>query len=279
MRRPLVFPLVFPLLFLLAFAPDAPAQIFSDADAGDEYMEDMEEDAGDGGYDFVSDQDLDNYETYSERGREVDDEAAQFERVKAFDVAGVMLGYDYPKAREVLRERRYRLSDVEYKIPEYFAFNYDSICREKNMLVPSMLKSCVEGLARKDKMRYVARVRYVRADTDERVDVYFTSPLTSNKVWKVVYENDVDKKMGDAQNFQYQRDERRRAFWYSVTLKYGEPNVEPNRWLLDPNAEMPVGLTAEFGRITLENPQQNAFDITESHREARLQFKYKEYSF
>jgi hypothetical protein len=264
----------------MALASPVRAQIFTDADA-EEAVADGEEYFDEGGddYDFISDEDLDRYETYAEPGREEDAQAEQFERVKTFDVAGIMLGYDYPKVREVLKERRYRLSDIEYKVPEYFAFNYDSICREKRVFVPAVLKSCVDGMARKDKMRYVARVKYSRADTDETVGVYFTSPLTGGKVWKVVYENDVNRKLGDAKNFQYQRDERRRSFWYSVDLKYGKPNVDPNQWLLDPGAEMPVGLTAEFGRLMLQNPQQNAFDINETHREAQLQFRYKDFSF
>jgi hypothetical protein len=269
----------------MGLASPARAQVFTDADA-EEVVEEVaadteeyfDEGAGDD-YDFISDEDLEQYETYAEPGREEDAAAEQFDRVKTFDVAGIMLGYDYAKVREVLKERRYRLSDIEYKVPEYFAFNYDSICREKRVFVPAVLKSCVEGMARKDKMRYVARVKYSRADTDEKVEVYFTSPVTDGKVWKVVYENDVNRKLGDAKNFQYQRDERRRAFWYSVNLKYGAPNVDPNQWLLDPSAEMPMGLTAEFGRLTLQNPQQSAFDVLESQRAAQLQFRYKDFSF
>jgi hypothetical protein len=264
-------------LLLFGLALPARAAIFTDADDDEAQFEEEEEFEEYG--DFIQDEDLDQYETYVEPGQEEEDAAGLFDRVKGFDVAGVMLGFEYPKVREVLRDRRFRLFDVEYKIPEFFAYNYDSICREKNLLVPATLGSCVEGLAKKDKMRYVARVEFRRADTDESVDVYFTSPVTGGKVWKVVYVNDVNRKLGDAKNFQYQREERQRAFWYDLTLKYGEPNVGSNQWLLNPDAEHPAGLTAEFGKLTLENPQQNAFDISESRREAQRQFKYKEYSF
>jgi hypothetical protein len=268
------------ILLVFALASTVRAQTFVDADADEDFpAEDIFDDGGGWDDGFVPDGDLDQYETYAEPGQEEAEAASKNDRVKGFDVAGVMLGFDLQRTKEVLRERRYRLKDIEYRIPEFFAYNYDSICREKSLLIPATLKSCIEGLARKDKMRYVASVKFARADTGEKVEVYFTSPVTGSKVWKVVYANDVNRTLGEAKNFQYQRDERRRAFWYSIKLKYGEPNVEPNHWLLDTMAEHPTGLRAEFGRLTLENPQQNAFDYSEGWREAQRQFKYKEYSF
>ena len=274
---------LFAVLLVFALALPARAQVFTDAEADEDFADEGVLDEGDvfdgEGDDFVPDDDLDQYETYAEPGQEEAEAASKNDRVRGFDIAGVMLGFDIQRTKEVLRERRYRTGDVEYRIPKFFSYNYDSICREKSLLVPATLKACIEGLARKDKMRYVSRVKFSRADTDEGVEVFFTSPVTGGKAWKVVYTNDVNRKLGDAENFQYQRDERRRAFWYSLKIKYGEPNVEPNQWLLDPDAEHPIGMTAEFGRLVLENPQQNAFDILESQREAMRQFKYKEYSF
>lgn len=219
------------------------------------------------------------YEDYVEEGQEETITSNLNERVKAFDISGVMLGMDYKKVREVLKERKYKLVDIEYKIPEYFSFNYDSICRSYEIFIPENLKACIKGLAKKDKMEYIYKVSFKKHDTNEDINVYFTSPITDNKVFKVEYTNDVNKKYGDAKNFQYQRDERRRAFWYFVLSKYGEPNVEPNQWLLDVEEELPTGLTAEYGKLTLENKKQQAFDILEANKEARRQFKYTDYTF
>lgn len=238
-------------------------------------MEDEEyavEDIGDNGEE-------EEYEDYVEEGPEEVITSNLNERVKAFDISGVMLGMDYKKVREVLKERKYKLVDIEYKIPEYFSFNYDSICRSYEIFIPENLKACIKGLAKKDKMEYIYKVSFKKHDTNEDINVYFTSPITDNKVFKVEYTNDVNKKYGDAKNFQYQRDERRRAFWYFVLSKYGEPNVEPNQWLLDVEEELPTGLTAEYGKLTLENKKQQAFDILEANKEARRQFKYTDYTF
>lgn len=238
-------------------------------------MEDEEyavEDIGDNGEE-------EEYEDYVEEGQEEVITSNLNERVKAFDISGVMLGMDYKKVREVLKERKYKLVDIEYKIPEYFSFNYDSICRSYEIFIPENLKACIKGLAKKDKMEYIYKVSFKKHDTNEDINVYFTSPITDNKVFKVEYTNDVNKKYGDAKNFQYQRDERRRAFWYFVLSKYGEPNVEPNQWLLDVEEELPTGLTAEYGKLTLENKKQQAFDVLEANKEARRQFKYTDYTF
>ena len=238
-------------------------------------MEDEEyavEDIGDTGEE-------EEYEDYVEEGQEEVITSNLNERVKAFDISGVMLGMDYKKVREVLKEHKYKLVDIEYKIPEYFSFNYDSICRSYEIFIPENLKACIKGLAKKDKMEYIYKVSFKKHDTNEDINVYFTSPITDNKVFKVEYTNDVNKKYGDAKNFQYQRDERRRAFWYFVLSKYGEPNVEPNQWLLDVEEELPTGLTAEYGKLTLENKKQQAFDILEANKEARRQFKYTDYTF
>ena len=238
-------------------------------------MEDEEyavEDIGDNGEE-------EEYEDYVEEGQEETITSNLNERVKAFDISGVMLGMDYKKVREVLKERKYKLVDIEYKIPEYFSFNYDSICRSYEIFIPENLKACIKGLAKKDKMEYIYKVSFKKHDTNEDINVYFTSPITDNKVFKVEYTNDVNKKYGDAKNFQYQRDERRRAFWYFVLSKYGEPNVEPNQWLLDVEEELPTGLTAEYGKLTLDNKKQQAFDILEANKEARRQFKYTDYTF
>ncbi|MGN0929235.1 MAG: hypothetical protein ACI4N3_01190 [Alphaproteobacteria bacterium] len=255
------------LIFILT-SPVAYSQEFMDMDS---YEEDTE---------FIGeDGEIEEYEDYVEEGQEDYIESNLNERVKGFDIAGVMLEMDYKKVREVLKERKYKLTDIEYKIPEYFSFNYDAICRQHDVFIPENLKACITGLAKKDKMQYIYKVSFKKHDTKEDINVYFTSPVTDNKVYKIEYTNDVNKKYGDSLNFQYQREERRRAFWYFVLSKYGEPNVEPNQWLLDVEEELPTGLTAEYGKLVLENKKQQAFDILESQKEARRQFKYTDYSF
>jgi hypothetical protein len=275
------------LMLLLPLAPvPAIAQEVEDADADyDEEEEEVEEDEAEDEAedeeedDFVSDDELDNIEEYDEFERDSEVDGTLNERVKGFDIAGITLGQDYDKVKDIMKERKYKMTKINYAIPEYFQFNYDAVCRDHNIYLPDAIKGCIDGLARKDKMRYISDVAYKNGATDEKVTVHFTSPVTFNKVWKIAYENDVNKKLGPAKNFQYQRDERRRAFWYNLRLKYGEPNVKPNHWVLDPKEEFKTELVAEFGKLTLYNQKQYLHDIEEAIKDARRKFKAKDFTF
>lgn len=262
----------------------------------DEFDEDIEEDVdvpddADTEMETTTDQEdlefinsageVEDIEDFVEEGQEVVIASEVNERVNYFDIAGVRLGQDLAKVKEAMKEHKYKMVDMKYNIPKYFQFNYDDICRNRKIFIPENLRACIKGLARKDKMEYVSEVSFKKHDTKEDVKVYFTSPLTENKVWKIEYKNTINEKYGPAENFQYQREERRRAFWYFVLNKYGKPNVEPNRWVLDTREKekMQVALTAGFGYLTMSNPKQYAFDIAEGVKQARRTFKYSDFSF
>jgi len=227
--------------------------------------------------DFMSDQELDELEDYQEFPDEIREGVN--ERVKMFDIAGIMLNMEMDSVREAMRERMYTLKNTEFSIPEFFQFNYDALCRARNIFLPEAVRNCIEAFGKSEKVRYMAHLTYERPDTKETIDVFFTSPLTKNRVWKIDYKNDVDDKPGPGINFQYQREERRRAFWFSVTQKYGAPNVGNNRWVLDTSEEFSQNLRAFFGRLILENQQQNLADVFETQREARRTFKTKDFTF
>ena len=284
------------LLFMLATAPIVPAfsQTIVDADAedwddwgdgedsddGEEWEDWGDDDTSTGSRQFRSDDELDRLEEYDEFGRGEVVDTGLNERVRGFDISGIMLGQDLEKVREIMKDKRaYRLTDTKHNIPEYFTFNYDAQCRDRNLVLPDAIKNCIEGLAKSDKMRYVSELVYKNAATNEIITVHFTSPATFNKVWKIVYENDVNRRMGTSKNFQYQRDERRRAFWYNLTIKYGKPNVDDNRWVLDPKDEFPTQLVAEWGRMELSNQKQFLHDIDEGIKDARRKFKVPEFTF
>jgi hypothetical protein len=252
------------LIFLipLAFAPlSARAQEYDDEEE-----------------DFPGDDEIE-VEEYSEYDEEEGSQEGTNERVKGFDIGGLALDMDYEKVRDAAKEHKFVLDKIDYSVPEYFGYNYDAQCRERNIFLSDSLKACIEGLAKKDKMHYVSRVDFKKSDNDERLSVFFTSPVTGHTVWKIEYSNNVNKRLGTAKNFQYQRDELRRAFWYNVQAKYGEPNAPPNRWVLDTNDEFSPELIALFGKLTLQSRRQYLFDASESVKEARRRFKFKDFSF
>ena len=265
------FRLISLLLFFICFAFPTYSQELMDMEEDDD--EDIVlEDIGANGEE-------EEYEDYVDETNIEAITSALNDRVRYFDIAGVKLSQSYGEVKEALKEHKYKLVNIEYNIPTYFSYNYDSICRNRNILIPSNLKACIKGLARKDKMEYVSKVDYKKHDTDESISVYFTSPVTNHKVWKIEYKNNLNEKPGMSENFQYQREERRRAFWYFVLNKYGEPNVGTNQWLLDVNDKNNQSLIAGYGTLTLLNQNQNAFDILEASKDARRNFKYTNYTF
>ena len=274
-----------PILSLTSYAQEAEEDEPEEEDGGEDGggdEEEMETSDEQEDLDFINSQgEEEEYEDYVEEGQEVVIAAEVNERVKYFDIAGLRLGQDLPTVKEQMKEHKYKMVDIQYNIPKYFQFNYDDICRGRKIFIPENLRACIKGLARKDKMEYVSEVSFKKHDTKEDIKVYFTSPLTENKVWKIEYKNTINEKYGPAENFQYQREERRRAFWYFVLTKYGKPNVEPNKWVLDTREKenMQVALTAGFGYLTMANPKQYAFDIAEGVKQARRTFKYTDFSF
>ena len=228
--------------------------------------------------DFDSDDDLD-IEDYSEYGDDDEVKEGVNERVRGFDVAGVMLGMTEADVKAAMKSRKYALADTETSIPEHFRYNYDAECRSRNVLVADALAGCIEGLAKKAKTQYTSRQTYKRPDTKEEMSVHFTSPFSESRVWKADYKNDVNRREGTAKNFQYQREERQRAFWYFVLQKYGEPNVGAGKWVLNADEEYSPRLVADFGRLVLESQQQYLTDQRIGQEEGRKAFKFGEYTF
>ena len=221
------------------------------------------------------------YEDYDDPSKKVVVNPNIAKQVKFFDIAGIKLGQSVKEVKEVFEKskNKYRLADIENKIPEYFTYNYDLECRNRNILTSDSLKHCIKGLAKKDNMEYTSKMVYTKPDTKEQIHIFFTSPVTKNTVWKVEYKNNANKKLGDSINFQYQRDEERRAFWYSVLKKYGEPIVAPNKWVYNKGDKYSISLVADYNSLILQNPKQNAFDVLEATKKARRDFKYTKYTF
>ena len=233
---------------------------------------------GGGWDDFAPDYELDYMEDWDDGGWD-DIRDGVNERVTTFDIAGVMLGMEINEVREAMRERRYALRDTEHSIPQFFQFNFDAKCRARNIFLPEAVRNCIESFGQSERVRYISRMRFERPDTDEIIDIHFTSPLTRNRVWRVDYRNNIDNMPGQGMHFYYQRQERRRAFWFYVIQKFGEPNVGNNLWVLDTNQEFSAQLQAFFGRLILENRQMHLADVIETQREARRTFQAGEFTF
>ncbi|MBR3148240.1 MAG: hypothetical protein IKF41_02760 [Alphaproteobacteria bacterium] len=203
--------------------------------------------------------------------------------VKQFDVAGVMLGMNYDQVNDLFFNGSglyapSQKNSVVYTINKEWKYNLDYECRQNNIFVPEQLEKCINSLARNRGLLYVSEVHVERTFTGETVDVYFTSNATDNLVWKVVYNNDVNKMDGESEKFANQREKKILAFWQGVIDKYGVPNSDEDKWISSENAYDPM-MQAFYGQLVLQDKGLEATDSSENIHKARENFQAKPYAF
>lgn len=199
--------------------------------------------------------------------------------VKDFDIAGFRIGMDYKLAIKTAKQAKYTVKNTEYKVPEYIRYNLDALCQRQNIFEPKSLEMCVDGFAKKAKLYYVSKLEMEKADTGEKINVFFTSTLTENLIYRIEYKIDLRHLKGDQKKYLYEREENRRAYWYYILEKYGKPNVEPNKWMYNPDDPMATTMTANFDGILLESQGMAEIDFVEGVKKARTTFKAIEFSF
>jgi hypothetical protein len=87
---------------------------------------------------------------------------------------------------------------IIYTINPNWKYNLDYECRQGGTVIPAELEKCINSLAKNRGLLYASEMHLVRENTGETIVVYFTSNATSNLVWRVVYNNDVNDIEGDA---------------------------------------------------------------------------------
>jgi hypothetical protein len=206
--------------------------------------------------------------------------------VKQFDISGIMLGMSYDDVNDLFFKNGAlyaprKKNSVVYTINKDWEYNLDYECRQNNIFVPNKLKNCIYSLARNRGLLYVSEIHLERPLTGETIDVFLTSNATDNVVWKVVYNNDVDKMDGvdgTDDKFANQREKKILAFWQGVLDKYGTPNSGEDKWISSENAYDPM-LQAYYGQLVLTDKGLQATDSSENIQSARENFKAKPYAF
>lgn len=235
------------------------------------------------------DMDFDEFAVVDDEGEDMNTESVSLNDgdgpvdVKQFDIAGIMLGMGYEEINNLFFENPSlyaprRKNSVIYTINQDWKYNLDYECRQNNVFLPEKLEKCIYSLARNRGLLYVSEVHLVRDFTGETIDVYFTSNATDNKVWKVVYNNDVNKVDGPSAVYANQREKKILAFWQSVVSKYGMPNSEEDKWISSENAYDPM-MRAYYGQLVLTDKGLNATDSAKNIQAAREKFQAKPYAF
>lgn len=277
---------IFVVVLCLMAAPVFVAPAFADDDDGFDFMN--EEFDGADEFDDSTDIAFDN-DGADDAGGDVAavslNDGAGLVNVGGFDIAGIMLGmsfedvYNLYHSQNNLYAPRKRNSLV-YTIPVDWKYNLDYECRQAGVVQPSKLEKCIRGLARSRGLLYVSEVHLERPRTGETVDVYLTSNATDNVVYRVVYNNDVEKLGGSPNNPKLvdQREKRRLAFWKNVVKKYGEPNAGDDTWATSSNAYDPK-MTAYYDSLDLVDEGRHAMDAANAAQQSRDNFRAKPYAF
>lgn len=203
--------------------------------------------------------------------------------VSEFDISSIMLGMNFEDVQILFFKNSslyspIRKNSIIYTLAQDWRYNLDYECREQGIFVPADLEKCINSLAKKRGLLYASELHLIRESTGETIDVYFTSNMKDNKVWRIVYKNDVNEIEGDADKFANQREKKILAFWQSVLDKYGAPNSGADKWVTSSNSYDPV-MTAYYGSLELVDMGANAQDAAENVKAARENFKAKPYAF
>ena len=203
--------------------------------------------------------------------------------VGGFDIAGIMLGMSFDDVYTLFfrnhglyapREK----NSIIYTIHPDWKYNLDYECRGQGTVIPSQLENCINSLARNRGLLYASELHLVRENTGETIVVYFTSNATDNRVYRVVYNNDVNEIEGAAEKFAKQRENKILIFWQNVLDKYGKPNSGTDRWISSTNSYDPM-LIAYYGALDLVDNGRNASDLVKNIQSARENFRAKPYAF
>ena len=121
--------------------------------------------------------------------------------VSGFDIAGIMLGMSYDDVHNLFFDIRglytpRKKNAVIYTIHQDWKYNLDYECRQQGTVIPQELQKCVNSLAKARGLMYASEIHLERENTGETIVVYLTSNATDNRVWRVVYNNDVNEKEG-----------------------------------------------------------------------------------
>lgn len=203
--------------------------------------------------------------------------------VASFDIADIMLGMQFEdvytlffKAKGLYTPRKE--NSIIYTIHNDWKYNLDYECRQQGIVIPTELDKCIKSLARNRGLLYASELHLLRENTGETIDVYFTSNATENRVWRIVYKNDVNEIEGDAEKFAKQRENKILRFWQAILDKYGAPNSDADKWISSTNSYDPM-MTAYYGELDLIDNGRNAMDLAKNVQQARENFRAKPYAF
>ncbi|MDR1694175.1 MAG: hypothetical protein LBR70_03165 [Lactobacillaceae bacterium] len=194
-----------------------------------------------------------------------------------FDVAGAMLRMSPKQIDDVLTRRGYRKTNEVFEIPNFIKWRKEEECRASGVIGYERLANCVIQSSKAENYQYLEKAAYNKFDTQETINIAFTSNFTSNKAYKILYTSLSANVTGNSQKSIYMRNIKVYDFWKRINQKYGQPdNKEDVIWSLGGNKPY---MQAKTGRLLLEDPMLRELDYTRMSREDQKFINTNVYNF
>ena len=194
-----------------------------------------------------------------------------------FDISGIMLRMDKSQVFDAMQKRGYKKVSENLEIPNFIRWRYEEQCRNQGIIGYERIANCVIVLSRKNNYQYVQKMNFNNFQTQESIEVYFTSNFTGNKVHRVMYQTQAANIMGSGAKAEYLRNIKIYDFWKKINQKYGTPdNREEITWGLGENKP---SLKAATGRLVLDDPMLLELDYTRMSREDQKFMNTAVYTF
>ncbi len=182
-----------------------------------------------------------------------------------FDISGLMLRMKVPQIEEIMQNRGFRKMYEKLEIPNFIRWRNEEKCRNDGVIGYERLDACVVERAKKDNHQYVDTIKFSKFDSQEEIEVRFTSNFTENKAYKITYKSLTPRIIGNSPKAMYLRNIKIYDFWKKINQKYGAPdNKDEITWGLGGNKPF---LKANTGFLNLEDPMFRELDYTRMSRE------------
>ncbi len=148
--------------------------------------------------------------------------------VRAFSIAGLMLGMTAEEIIDRADENGFALKKTKYGIPMQFRAYYESQCRAQRMYLVSEINRCVTDTAKAANMYHPTILEFVKPANKESITVWLSSYATDNTAYKIHYEAKGDNSLNFTRANRIKKNTRRDHFWRQVFETYGMPDDGKN---------------------------------------------------
>ena len=147
-----------------------------------------------------------------------------YKNVALFKVAGLKLGESATKALKKARQKGFKVVSTQEEVPLYYATNYAYKCRQNGFITPDKLSQCIKDYACHEETRYISQATLAKKNVV--LTLYFTSKLTKNVLYKIVFLDKGDPSLNFTHINRLRKLTRQKEFWNAVFDKYGAPDDE-----------------------------------------------------